>query len=77
MSGYVSKAAEENLLLAGRVDEDEVLPHDSQKVALEAAVERYIGVLKESYAQKLKNSLISFCHYKTWLTLITDYFNRI
>ena len=63
-----SKAAEENIILAGRADDDnddaEVLPRPSRKAALEAAatLERYIGVLEESYARKLENLLMSFGH---------------
>ena len=62
------KAAEENLLMVGGVDNDdndaEILPHPSRKAALEAAatLERYVSVLEESsgYARKLENLLMSF-----------------
>ena len=67
-----SRAAEENILLAGGADDKDdrdnakVLPRPSRKTALEAAatLERYVGVLEESlaYARRLENLLLSFGH---------------
>ena len=85
-----SRAAEENLLLVGGVDDDdddaEVLPRPSRKAALEAAatLERYIGVLEESYARKLEKLLMSFGHQTRFEgtqnmanTLIIDHFHTL
>ena len=83
------KAAEENLLMVGGVDDDvddaEILPRPSRKAALEAAatLERYVSVLEESsgYARKLENLLMSFGRQTRFEetqsmvnTLITDHF---
>ena len=78
----------ENMEIAGGTDNSddnaEILPCPSQRAALEAAqiLGRYVGVLKDSYSQKLENLLLSFgrqTHFEEARNLvpsqITDHFN--
>jgi hypothetical protein len=63
-----SRAAEEDMELVGGADDcdddAEILPHPSRKIALEAAaiLERYISLIEEPYAPKLKGLLFTFGH---------------